>query len=75
MTCNQKLSQRCEIQSSNSEKSDLRFEAGKPVFVKRDMGVYMINLYRDICKPVLKLIFLRRIAQWSSIDVILKAST
>ncbi len=30
------------------------------------MGVYVINLHREICKPVLKLVFLRRIAQWSS---------
>jgi hypothetical protein len=43
--------------SSNSERSDLRFEAWKPVFVKRDRGVYMINLMRGICKLVLKLDF------------------
>jgi hypothetical protein len=30
--------------SSNSERSDLRFEARKPAFVKSDMGVYMIDL-------------------------------
>jgi hypothetical protein len=30
----------------NSERSDLRFEARKPVFDKRDMEVYMIDLYR-----------------------------
>ncbi len=44
---------------------DLRFEAWKPFFFQRDMGVYVINIYREICKPVLKLVFLRRIAQWS----------
>jgi hypothetical protein len=31
-------------QSSNSKRSDLRFEGLKPVFVKRDMRVYMIDL-------------------------------
>jgi hypothetical protein len=31
-------------QSPNSERSDLRFKAQKPVFVKRDMGVDMIDL-------------------------------
>ncbi len=33
-----------EITQQESERSDLRFEAWKPVFVKRDMGVYMIDL-------------------------------
>ncbi len=28
----------------------------KPVFVKRDMGVYMIDIYGDICKQVLKVL-------------------
>ncbi len=37
--------------SSNSERSDLRFEAWKPVFVNRDMGVSMIDLSREIFKP------------------------
>ncbi len=29
---------------SNSERSDLRFEAWKPIFVKKYIGVFMINL-------------------------------
>ncbi len=33
--------------------SDLKRE--KTVFFKRDMEVYMIDLSREICKPVLKL--------------------
>ncbi len=41
------------ILSSNSERSDLRFEAWKPVFVKRDMRVWVISRER----PVLKLDF------------------
>jgi hypothetical protein len=32
----------CDL-SLNSENSDLRFEAWKPVFVKRDMAVYIVN--------------------------------
>jgi hypothetical protein len=46
-----------EIQSPNP-RSDLRFEAWKPVNVKRDMGVNMTDLYREACKPVLKLYFM-----------------
>jgi hypothetical protein len=38
-------------QHSDSKRSYFRFE---PVFVKRDMGVYMIDLEREICKPVLR---------------------
>ncbi len=38
-------------------RSDLRFEVWKTVFVKRDMRVYMIDLYTEICKPVLQLDF------------------
>ncbi len=45
------------IQSSNSEISYLQFEAWKSVFVKRDMWIYMIDLWKEICKPVLKLEF------------------
>ncbi len=44
-------------QSSKSERSDLWFEAWKPVLVKRDMGDYMINLEKETCKKVLKLDF------------------
>ncbi len=44
-------------QSSKSERSDLWFEAWKPVFVKRDMEDYMINLPREIFKKVIKLDF------------------
>jgi hypothetical protein len=40
------------VQSSNSERSDLRFDAYKPIFVKRDMEVNMLDLRRDISKPV-----------------------
>ncbi len=46
-----------ENMEKSSERSDLRFEAWKPVFVKRDMGVYMLDLLREICKPVLILDF------------------
>ncbi len=42
-------------QNSILERSDLPFEAWKPVFLKRDMGVYMIDLSRVISKPVFKL--------------------
>ncbi len=45
------------LPSSKSERSALRFEARKPVFVKRDMRVCMLDLSREICKPVLKLDF------------------
>jgi hypothetical protein len=34
-----------------------RFEARKPVFVKRDRDLYDWSLEREICKPVLKLDF------------------
>jgi hypothetical protein len=50
------------LRSSNSERSDLLFVAWIPVFFKRDRGVYMIDLKREICKPVLKLRILRRMA-------------
>jgi hypothetical protein len=48
------------VLSSNSERSDLLYEALKPVFVKREMRVYMIDLSlsREICKSVLKLDFM-----------------
>jgi hypothetical protein len=48
---------RIKSRSPNSERSGLRFETGNPVFVKRDMGVYMVDLLEEICKPVLKLDF------------------
>jgi hypothetical protein len=41
--------------SSNSERSGLLFEAWKPVIVKRNRGVYIIDLKREIFKPILKL--------------------
>jgi hypothetical protein len=41
----------------NSERSDLRFEGCAPVFVRRDMGVHMIDLQKETSKPVLKLDF------------------
>ncbi len=49
----------CQVgyQSSNSERSDLRFEAWKTVFVKRDVGVYIIFISGEICKPIWKLDF------------------
>ncbi len=51
------------FQSTNLERIDLRFEAWKPpVFVKSDMGVYIIEHFREICKPVLELDFRRRMA-------------
>ncbi len=31
-------------QRSNSERSDLQIKGGKPILVKRDMTVYMIDL-------------------------------
>jgi hypothetical protein len=34
-------------QSPKSERSDLRFEASKPVFVERDMAVDMTDLYTE----------------------------
>ncbi len=46
---------RIAVHGSNSDRSDLRFEVWKPVFVQRDLGVYTIDLLREICnKPVLK---------------------
>jgi hypothetical protein len=42
--------------SSNSERSDLRFEAWQPVFLTRYMG-YDWSLEREICKTILKLVF------------------
>ncbi len=45
-------------QSSYAEGSGLRFEEWKRVFSIRDMGVYMFDLQREICKPVLKLDFM-----------------
>jgi hypothetical protein len=36
-----------KVQSQNSERIYLWFDVHKPVFVKRDMGVYMIDLYRE----------------------------
>ncbi len=37
-----------KVQSSNLEQSYLRIEARKPVFVKRDMGVYTIDILRHM---------------------------
>jgi hypothetical protein len=34
-----------------SVRNDLRFEACKPVYVKRVLGVYMIDLWSEISKP------------------------
>jgi hypothetical protein len=45
------------VEDFNSERSYLRFEECKPVLDKRDMGVHMIDLYREIFKPVLRLEF------------------
>jgi hypothetical protein len=44
-------------QSPKSERSDIRFEAWKPVFVERDMAAYMADLYSEICKLLWKLDF------------------
>ncbi len=44
-----------EVLSKKFKKRNLRFEAWKPVFVKSDLGVYMIDLQGEICKLVLKL--------------------
>jgi hypothetical protein len=39
------------FQSSNSERSDLLFEPGKPVLVKKDMGFFIMDRCREICIP------------------------
>jgi hypothetical protein len=39
-----RITQQGTVQGFNVEKSDLRFKGRKPVFVKRDKGVLMIDL-------------------------------
>jgi hypothetical protein len=54
-----KASLYCPFKFKHTEfrKMCLRFEAWKPGYVKRMMGVYMTDLYREIWKPVLRLDF------------------
>ncbi len=48
---------RSSLRRLNSERIYLRFEWWKQVFVKRDSGIYVTDLQREIYKPVLKLDF------------------
>ena len=41
------IRQKMLAQSPKSERSDLRFEASKPVFVERDMAVDLTDLYTE----------------------------
>jgi hypothetical protein len=59
----------CPGQRPNSERIDPRFDAYRPIFVKklRDMGVYKIDLKCEICQPVSKLDYGPRIIEYNLI--------
>jgi len=63
-------------QSPKSERSDLRFEASKPVFVERDMAVDMTDLYTERSVNQFENWILQPMAKWSpqNLDPVILAS-